>query len=342
MQISVNTKITGVEKLVFFTSQTPQVKGIIAIHNTLRGPALGGCRIYDYNTVTDGVNDAMTLAKAMTYKNTIVDLPFGGGKAVIYKNPHVTQNLILEAFARVLNHLAGEYYTADDVGTSVTDMNYLRQYSPYARGILFKGKQIPATSYGVYQAIKAAVFYKEQTTSLSGLTVAVQGLGKVGYSLCKYLAKEGCKLYVYDPVKNLVDKAVIEFNATPIVMNNDTEVCADVFSPCALGMAINNENKHKLNVKYIIGGANNQLSDPEIAGYLHKKSILYVPDYLCNAGGVIDIYCEDGIYTEDKVLEKVSIIYNKTIEILTKADQLSQTPLEVANLYVKNKLKGSK
>ena len=155
MQISVNTKITGVEKLVFFTSKTPQVNGVIAIHNTLRGPALGGCRIYDYNTVIDGVNDAITLAGAMTYKNTIADLPFGGGKTVIYKNPNVTQTMTLEVFAEVLNHLEGEYYTADDIGTSVTDMNYLRQYSPYARGILFEGKQIPATSYGVYQAIKA-------------------------------------------------------------------------------------------------------------------------------------------------------------------------------------------
>lgn len=342
MQISVNTKITGVEKLVFFTSKTPQVNGVIAIHNTLRGPALGGCRIYDYNTVIDGVNDAITLAGAMTYKNTIADLPFGGGKTVIYKNPNVTQTMTLEVFAEVLNHLEGEYYTADDIGTSVTDMNYLRQYSPYARGILFEGKQIPATSYGVYQAIKAAIFYKEQTRDLSGLKVAVQGLGKVGYSLCKYLAKEGCNLFVYDPVKDLVDKAVSEFNATPVVMDNDTEICADIFSPCALGGAINNLNKHKLNVKYIIGGANNQLSDSEIADYLHKKSILYVPDYLCNAGGVIDIYCENGVYTEDTVLERVAIIYDKAIEILSKADRLSKSPLEVANLYVQNKLKEGK
>jgi len=342
MQISVNTKITGVEKLVFFTSKTPQVNGVIAIHNTLRGPALGGCRIYDYNTVIDGVNDAITLAGAMTYKNTIADLPFGGGKTVIYKNPNVTQTMTLEVFAEVLNHLEGEYYTADDIGTSVTDMNYLRQYSPYARGILFEGKQIPATSYGVYQAIKAAIFYKEQTTDLSGLKVAVQGLGKVGYSLCKYLAKEGCNLFVYDPVKDLVDKAVSEFNATPVVMDNDTEICADIFSPCALGGAINNLNKHKLNVKYIIGGANNQLSDSEIADYLHKKSILYVPDYLCNAGGVIDIYCENGVYTEDTVLERVAIIYDKAIEILSQADKLSMSPLEVANLYVQNKLKEGK
>ena len=338
MKIFENTDIKGFEKVIFFSNEYPPVEGIIAIHSTLHGPALGGCRIYNYPNIAAGVNDVLLLAEAMTYKNTIVDLPFGGGKTIIYKNSKVSKDASLKVFAEVLNYLDGRYFTTDDVGTSIADMDYLRLFSPYVRGILCDGKQINATSYGVYQAIKATIYHKERKEDLQGLKVIIQGLGKVGYPLCRYLFQAGCELYVYDPIKKLVDRAVEEFSAIPIVINSKTRIYADVFCPCALGGVINHKNKNSFDVKYIIGGANNQLSDLSIADYLHNKGITYIPDYLCNSGGVIDIHSEND-YSEKNVLEKVSIIYKKTIEILRRAELCSQNPLETANQYVHTKLK---
>ncbi len=326
--------IQGFEKIFIFTNKYPPVKGIIALHNTLNGPALGGLRLYNYASFQDGMRDVLQLARAMTFKNAIMDLPYGGGKSVIFSTSKCGRNDTLEIFAEVLNYLKGKYLTTDDVGTSVKDMYFLRKFTPFARGLHSNGSQIPATSYGVYQAIKATLNYYSNVKKLNGLKVVVNGLGKVGYPLCQYLHKEGCILYVNDKINELVTKAVQEFDAIPINLDNTSPFDADVFSPCALGNTVDEALLSKMHVKYIIGGENNPLASPEIEKILLKKNIVYIPDYLSNAGGVIDIACEGKNYSEAFVLSNISKIYDKTIDILSKAHSTHKTPLEICNEYV--------
>lgn len=326
--------IQGFEKIFIFTNKFPPVKGIIALHNTLNGPALGGLRLHNYANFHDGMRDALQLARAMTFKNAIMDLPYGGGKSIIFSTSKCSRNDTLEIFAEVLNYLNGKYLTTDDVGTSVKDMYFLRKFTPFARGLHSNGTQIPATSYGVYQAIKATLNYYSNVKNLNGFKVVVNGLGKVGYPLCQYLHKEGCVLYVNDKINELVAKAVQEFNAIPINLNDTHPFEADIFSPCALGNTVDEALLSKLHVKYIIGGENNPLASQEIERILLKKNIVYIPDYLSNAGGVIDIACEGENYSEEFVLSNISKIYDKTIDILSKAHSAHKTPLEICNEYV--------
>lgn len=331
--------IKGFEKVIIFANQFPAVEGIVAIHSTLKGPALGGCRLYNYPNFQAGFKDALLLAQAMTYKNTIMDLPYGGGKTVIFQNNRSSRNEVFEVLANLLNQLDGKYLTTDDVGSTVQDMYYMRKFTKYAKGIYCDEKQIPATSYGVYQAIKAVFKHHAKLENLKGIKVVVQGLGKVGYHLCQYLHQEGCNLYVNDNIEELIQNAVKEFDATPIKFNEVENFEADVFCPCALGGSINEEILSKLQVKYIIGGENNQLASPDIENILKEKGIIYLPDYLCNAGGVIDIACEGNNYNEETVLAKVGTIYNKTLEILCLAQLFNKSPLEISNKYVENQLK---
>lgn len=330
--------VDGFERVVYFASIELNVFGIIAIHNTIRGPALGGCRLSDYPTFEDGLLDALNLAQAMTYKNAIVDLPYGGGKSVIFKMPNSDKIAVFRVFYQVLNFLEGTYLTADDVGTCVQDMDYLRQFTPYARGVQYGDNQIPATSYGVYQAIKAAYFYKTKKENLKDVHVIVQGLGKTGYALCRYLHQEGCFLYVDDLQLELVEKAIEEFDAKYVDIKLEKELVADIFCPCALGGSVNRSLLSRLNVHYIIGSANNQLENALLAEFLHNQKIIYVPDYLCNSGGVIDVFCEGENYSEELVLTQTSTIYDKTINILQESESLDESPLRVANRYVEKNL----
>lgn len=326
------------EKVFHFTHKHPSVEGIVAIHNTLKGPALGGLRLYDYANFQHGMKDVLQLARAMTFKNAIMDLPYGGGKSVIFQNNHCNRDDTLNVFSLMLNHLDGKYLTADDVGTSVKDMYFLRKSTPFARGFYYNEKQIPATSYGVYQAIKATLKYYSNLNNLSGVKIVVQGLGKVGYNLCRYLHQEDCILYVIDKIDQLVEKAVREFNAIPIDLDTTKKLDVDVFSPCALSGTITNSLISKMQVKYIIGGENNPLATQGMEKILLTKGITYIPDYLSSAGGVIDIACEGDNYSEEFVLAQVAKIYDKTIDILTSAKLTNTTPLEVSNNYVQNQL----
>lgn len=330
--------VPGFERIFCFKSLLDNIQGIIAVHSTVGGPALGGCRIREYSTFTEGLEDVLNLAEAMTYKNTLLNLPYGGGKAVIFKTSGLNINDTLQVFGNVLNYLEGIYITTDDIGTSVKDMEYLRTITPYAKGILYKGKQIQATSYGVYQAIKAAFFYKTGNKELKGTHVIVQGLGKTGFALCEYLYREGCVLYVDDLNPDLVKKAKEAFGASYINISSEQKISADIFCPCAVGGTITHDFIKKLSVRYIAGSANNQLQHPSFAEILHEKNILYIPDYLCNAGGVIDIFCEGESYSKEYVFEETDKIYEKTLEILEEAEILKTFPLKIADRSVQEKL----
>lgn len=331
-----NTK--GFENVISFVNHSPHVRGIIAIHNTLKGPALGGVRLYDYPSFQAGLQDVLLLARAMTFKNTLMGLPYGGGKAVIFQDYECNRNEVFEVFAKVLNYLDGKYLTTDDVGTSLEDVFYLKKLTRFARGVYYNAKQIPATSYGVYQAIKATLNYYHNLKNLSGVKVLVLGLGKVGYHLCQYLHQDGCKLYVNDKIPELVVKAVKAFDAVPIDIDQIHSFEADVFCPCAVSGTVDKNLLSKIQMKYIIGGENNPLASSDIESILLEKDIVYIPDYLSNAGGVVDIECEGSHYNEEFVLTNVARIHDKTKEILNVAQLTNKTPLQVANEYVLNHL----
>lgn len=331
--------INGYERVIHFKHKSPALEGIVAIHRLINGCALGGCRFLNYSSFEAGLEDVLALAKSMTYKNAVMDLPYGGGKAVIFDNAESSRHDILRVFSSVLNELGGQYITTDDVGTSVEDMYYLRKYSKFARGRYWNGRQIPATAYGVYQAIKATLKYHENLDDLCDIKVVIQGLGKVGYSLCEFLYNEKCKLYVNDIDSRIVEKAVQNFEATPINFDETQNLEADVFSPCAFRDSVTESILSKLEIKYIVGGENNPIASSNVENLLEKKNIVYVPDYVANAGGVIDIACEGKNYSKENVYANVGAIYDKTIKILRVAGLENKTPLEISNKYVNDRLK---
>lgn len=314
----------------------PKFEGVVAVHNTKRGPAMGGCRVYDHLEFDVGISDAVKLAKAMTYKNAIVSLPYGGGKAVIIKHGLNLQE-VLPFFAKVMNLLNGTYLTTEDVGTNDKDMDFLRKYTKYALGEPVKGRFIPSAAYGVYNAIKVTLLCFENRQDIKNLRVGIQGLGKVGFSLCEFLHQEGCELYVCDIRKDLEMAACRDFNAKIFSMEDMKNLSLDVFSPCALGDVITIHNHADFKVRYIIGGANNPLSNDTVSDVLYKKGVIYVPDFLSNAGGVLEVDCENHIfeYNHVNVFNRVKeVISKKTIELIQKSIDLCLPPLTVAKDHV--------
>jgi leucine dehydrogenase len=332
MLINIENGSYDLESLVTFSCNNPKIEGAVAIHSTKNGPAMGGCRVYEQISFDSGIRDAIKLAKAMTYKNTLMKLPYGGGKAVILKHETPLKEVI-PYFAKVMNLLNGNYLTTEDVGTNSADMDFLRQYTRYALGEPIKGQFIPSAAWGVYYAIKAAIVCFENRHDLRNLKVGVQGLGKVGFYLCQFLYNEGCELYVCDIKKDLEYAACKEFNAKILRMEEIPTLSLDVFSPCALGDVITDDNYLNFNMKYIIGGANNPLSGDNISDLLYRKGIIYVPDFLSNAGGVLEVDCENHSfeYSKTNVLNRVKHeIYNKTLEILKKSIEHGLPPLQIA------------
>lgn len=339
MLINIKNGKFNTEKIVTFKCTNPKIEGIVVIHNTRRGPAMGGCRIYGELDFKDGIKDAVQLAKAMTYKNALVGLPYGGGKAVIIKH-NSSINEAMECFGKVMNLLNGDYLTTDDVGTNCEDMDFLKKYTRYV--VPINGSPMPSTAYGVYQAIKSAIYSVEDQKSIKNLKIAVQGLGKVGLNLCKFLYDEGCKLYVCDVKQELEKLACERFNAITFKMDTLSNLDLDVFSPCALGNVITRSNYSEFKARYIIGGANNPLSHDVLSDFLHKKGVTYIPDFLSNAGGVIEVDCEnhDFEYNDTNVLKRVKdVIYNTTMELLQESLSFGLSPLKIAQNRVEKILK---
>lgn len=336
INILVKYHYQGYEKVVFFSCSESKVEGIIAIHNTTFGPALGGCRIYTYSNFNEGLNDALMLAKNMSYKNTIFDLPYGGGKTVIFNKENLNKQDILQVLSQVLNYLNGIYLTTDDVGTSVGDIKYLRQFTPYARGEFVEDNmQIPATSYGVYKAIKA-ILHGYSIDDPPKIKISIQGLGKVGYNLCKFLYDDGYKLYVSDIKEDLVRQAEKEFQAIAVNTETQLEEMTDIFVPCAMGGVITPHNIFGIKAKYIVGAANNSLTYEYLDNILWEKNIKYFPDYLCNAGGVIDIACEGEFYSEDYVYNSIDAIYKKVLDLVNTSVKSNVSPMSILNHYIQN------
>src|SRR5687767_1302008 len=271
----------GHEQLVLCSEPAAGYKGIIAIHNTTLGPALGGTRFWNYNSEEEAIIDALRLAKGMTYKAAVTGLNLGGGKSVIIGDPRTTRReMIFRTHGRFVDSLKGRYITAEDVGTSVEDMDYVQMETRFVAGVAGgSGDPSPVTAYGVYRGIKACVNEKYGSDSVSGVSVAVQGAGHVGYYLCEYLHAEGAKLIVTDIDEARTDRVVRDFGARKVKPDDIYGVQAQVFAPCALGAVVNDRTLEQFQFEIIAGAANNQLESQRHGDDLEKRKILYAPDY---------------------------------------------------------------
>ncbi|MFJ7732226.1 Leu/Phe/Val dehydrogenase [Lysinibacillus sp. NPDC097231] len=308
------------EQLVFCQDEASGLKAIIAIHDTTLGPALGGARMWTYASEENAIEDALRLARGMTYKNAAAGLNLGGGKTVIIGDPFKDKNEeMFRALGRFIQGLNGRYITAEDVGTTVTDMDLIHEETNYVTGISpafgSSGNPSPVTAYGVYRGMKAAAKEAFGSESLEGRTISVQGLGNVAYKLCEYLHNEGAKLVVTDINQAAIDRVVNDFGATAVAPDEIYSQEVDIFSPCALGAILNDETIPQLKAKVIAGSANNQLQDSRHGDYLHELGIVYAPDYVINAGGVINVADELYGYNRERAMKRVDGIYDSIEKI---------------------------
>lgn len=309
------------EQLLYCHDASANYRGLIAIHNTTLGPALGGTRYWKYETESAAVIDALRLARGMTYKAAVAGLALGGGKSVILMNDGPSDREgIFRAHGRFVETLKGRYITAEDVNTSPADMDYIHLETEHVVGLQGRsGDPSPVTAHGVYVGMKASAKWKLGSGDLSGRTVAVQGAGHVGYYLCKYLAEEGAKLVITDIDKLKVDRIVDEFKARPCKPDEIYGQVADIFAPCALGAVINDQTIPQFKVKVIAGGANNVLAEPRHGDELEKKGILYAPDYVINAGGLINVNSELEHWSAERAFKKAGEIYATMLRVFELA-----------------------
>ncbi len=313
------------EQLVFCQDKDTGLKAIICIHDTTLGPALGGTRIWNYESEEDAIIDVLRLARGMTYKNAAAGLNLGGGKTVIIGDPtKIKSEALFRVFGRYIEGLGGRYITAEDMNTTTKDMEFINSETDYVTGLEGKsGNPSPVTAFGVFRGILAGVNEVFGSDDLSGKIVAVQGLGAVGYTVCEYLHNAGAKLIVTDIRKESIEKAVNEFGAEPVAPDDIYGVECDIFAPCAMGAVINDFTVEKLRCKLIAGSANNQLAAEKHGKILKEKGILYVPDFVVNSGGVINVYEEIKGYNKERAMKMASNIYDackKVFEISKRED----------------------
>lgn len=318
------TDYDGHEQVILGRDPATGLRAIIAIHDTRLGPALGGCRMWSYRDETAAMTDALRLSRGMTLKAALVSLPFGGGKAVIMGDPTKEKPAaLLRSFAHMLDHLNGRYLTAEDVGMGVTDVERVAEASQWVVGTTRNGGDpSPSTASGVAAGIKAAVRHRLGRDWLGGLTVAVQGLGNVGWGVCKALRAEGARLLVADLNRERVARAAHELGATPVDPDAIHKIEADVFTPCALGGVLNDITIPELEAYIIAGSANNQLLEARHGKALRDRDILYAPDFVINAGGLIRV--ASTVMTPpasaDVADAMVEAIGDRLAEIFTRAD----------------------
>jgi phenylalanine dehydrogenase len=336
------------EQIIFCNDPETNLKAIIAIHNTTLGPALGGCRMHPYRTVDEALEDVLRLSKGMTYKCAAADVDFGGGKAVIIGNPATdkTPNMF-RSFGQFVDSLNGRFYTGTDMGTSTDDFVHASKETNCIVGIpeAYGGggdSSIP-TALGVIYGLKATNKAVFSTTDLSGKTYIIQGLGKVGYKVAEQLLEAGADLYVSDinqeAVKAIQEHAKQVGSIARFVSGDEVySVDADIFIPCAFGGVINDETIEKLKVKAIVGSANNQLLLESHGKLLKQKGILYAPDYIVNAGGLIQVADELYNYNKERVLTKTKSIYTSLLEIYKEAELDNITTIEAANRFCEKRI----
>ncbi|WP_168121177.1 Glu/Leu/Phe/Val dehydrogenase [Paenibacillus sp. HB172176] len=333
------------EQLIFLQDRSIHFKAIIAIHNTKLGPALGGCRFRHYENEADAVDDALRLSRSMSYKTAVSGIPYGGGKAVILSSPHSSaqRERLFLALADYIEQLGGRYITGMDLGTSVSDMDWMKQRTNYvtdASGSLGASNDLTATmtAYGVFLSTRAALKVVYGTEDMSYKRVAVQGLGKVGYRLCRYLKQAGAHLIVSDIDSQRAIAAAREFGASVRLPEEILTTACDVLAPCALGGVLNSATIPGLNCRIVVGAANNQLLEDAHGELLHKRGILYAPDYVINAGGIIVTAEELAGGNAAHAKQEVENIYGTLSGLLAQARLAGISPARAADLLAEGLL----
>ena len=314
--------VPGYERVVCGTDEAAGYQGIVIIHSTALGPAVGGTRYWSYKTEEDAITDGLRLARGMTYKNALAGLPCGGGKSIVMRSGSARdREQLFRAHGRLVNSLGGKYITAEDVGTSPTDMEYILKETSHVAGLLGRsGDPSPHTARGVFRAMQAAARFRWGSDDLNGKTVAIQGCGHVGYFLAGELARVGARLIVTDVDPAKVKKVVDDHRATAVATEEIYSAPADIFAPCALGGILNDETIPKLKAKLVVGAANNQLLEPRHGDLLEQRGILYAPDYAANAGGIINGGCREIVgWDIPRTLAKVDAIYDTLLRIFETA-----------------------
>lgn len=334
-------KIAGYEQVLLGEDRAADYRGIIAVHNTRLGPALGGTRLWRYADDDEALTDALRLARGMTYKNALAGLPLGGGKSIIISPPGISdREKLFRAHGRFVETLGGSYITAEDVATTTDDMDFVSMETKHVVGLRGRsGNPSPVTAHGVFRAIQASAKYRWGSDDISGKTIAMQGCGSVGYYLARELHQAGAKLVVTDIDLMRVKSLVHDFDAEGVAPEEIYKVRADIFAPCALGGIINGETIPQLKVEIVAGAANNQLQEAHHGEALSERGVLYAPDYVANAGGVINVCVGALGWERERVTAKVEEIYDTLLNIYriaeTKgtatsraADQLAEQRLE--------------
>jgi leucine dehydrogenase len=329
------------EQLLFCNDNATGLKAIIAVHNTTLGPALGGTRMWQYNNELEALNDVLRLSRGMTYKNSISGLNLGGGKAVIIGDSKTQKNeALFRRFGKFVESLAGKYITAEDVGISTEDMVWVNMETNNVVGLPGKsGDPSPVTAYGVYMGMKAAAKVQFGTDSLAGRKIAVQGVGHVGEYLVENLAKEGAEIYITDIHEDTLKRVSSKYNAKVVGLDEIYDVDSDIYAPCALGATVNDDTLGRLKCSIIAGAANNQLANENIHGEAVKsRGMIYVPDFMLNAGGVINCYAEVKGLSAEWAMSKAEDIYNTTLNILNRAHSDDLATYKIANQMAEERI----
>lgn len=340
----------GHEAVHFAHDADAGLSAIIAIHSTALGPAAGGCRMWNYASADAALNDVLRLARGMSYKNAMADLPLGGGKAVILGDAHHDKSPeLFTAFGRAVDSLCGRYITAEDVGITVDDMAIVKRETPYVSGLppagggAAGGDPSPKTARGLYYGIQAAAKARYGRDSLDGMTVAVQGLGSVGMHLCREMHAAGARLIVADIREASVEQARTAFGATLVDPGEIIGADADVLAPCALGGILNAESIPRIRAGIVAGGANNQLQRDEDGQRLHERGILYAPDYVINAGGIINVAAEYLKSMDERgVMDRLRAIGTRLSEIFDVAKREDRPTNVVADELAQARINAAK
>jgi leucine dehydrogenase len=332
------------EEVVFFHDPPTNLRAIIAIHSTTLGPALGGTRFYPFRSDQDALTDVLRLARGMTYKAAAAGLDLGGGKAVIVGDPkRIKTEELLRAYGRFIETLGGRYITAEDIGTAREDMDIIRRETRYVTGVAPElggsGDPSPVTAYGVFLGMQACAEEAWQEHSLKGRRVAVQGVGKVGYHLVKHLVEEGANVVVSDVDVDSVARAVRDFGVETAEAEKIHALECDVFAPCAMGGIINDDTIPDLRCRVVAGSANNQLGGPEHGEALAKLGILYAPDYVINAGGLINVAIELQGYDDRRARAQVQGIYRTLREIFHIARDRHVSTSQAADRFAEERIR---
>jgi leucine dehydrogenase len=349
MAVFTHPEFDGHEQVVFFREPAVNLTAIIAVHNTVRGPALGGCRMYPYTSEEEALRDVLRLSRGMTYKSAISRLPMGGGKSVLIGDPARDKTpALLRAFGRCLERLNGRYIVAEDSGTTVEDIRLMASETAYVSGIterpmpeggIADGDPSPATAWGVYAGMRAAARLEFGRDSLQGLRVGVQGVGAVGSRLVAHLARAGAQVFISDVMQRRVDETARHHAATPVAPADIYELPLDIFAPCGFGAVLNDLTIPRLQARIVAGAANNQLATAEDSVRLHERNIIYVPDFAVNAGGVIDIAGQRAGLDYAASMRQVEGIGDTVTEIIQRSRKLGIDTNQVALRMAEENLK---